>query len=150
MRVRFVHTLDQDPHPRANVRVGAVATEEELAPIAARLQAEISERGFLQHWSAVTESAAVNSATHLLEVFSPEVNKWTMVAEYCRRNGIDPSRVMAIGDGINDVQLIGNAGLGIAMANADQPVLDVAAHVTGHHDEDGFADAIERVLEGRW
>ncbi|UCD75169.1 MAG: HAD family phosphatase [Phycisphaerales bacterium] len=150
VRVRFVHALDQDPHPQASVRVGAVATEEELAPIATQLQAEISERGFLQHWSAVTESAAVDSATHLLEVFSPDVNKWTMVAEYCRRNEIDPQRVLAIGDGVNDVQLVGNAGLGIAMANADAPVLEAADRVTGHHDEDGLADAIERVLDGRW
>ena len=30
VRVRFVHSLDQDPHPGANVRVGAVATAREV------------------------------------------------------------------------------------------------------------------------
>lgn len=150
VRVRFVHELDDDPHPMANVRVGAVATEEELAPIARQLKAEISERGFLQHWSAVTESAATNSATHLLEVFNPHVNKWTMLTEYCRQNNIDTRRVVAIGDGINDVQIVGNAGLGIAMGNADDPVREVADLVTGYNDDDGVAEAIERLLDGRW
>ena len=45
---------------------------------------------------------------------------------------------MTIGDGSNDLQLVGNAGIGVAMGNAVEAVKDVAAFVTDSNDEDGM------------
>ncbi len=148
--VRFVMTLAEDPHPHESVRVGVVASEGELAPLADQLKQQVGDRCFMQHWAAVTETAARGSETHLLEIFNPQVNKWTMVKDYCDREGIDPTRVVAIGDGINDEAIVRHAGLGIAMANADPPVLDAADWVTSHdHNEDGVAEAIGYILNGQ-
>lgn len=147
VRVRFVHDLKDDPHPHDSVRMGAVASEGELAPLAAQLKDQLGDRAFLQHWAAVTESAATNSSTHLLEVFQPRVSKWTMLAEHMSAEGRDTSGVVTVGDGINDIEMIERAPLGIAMANADEAVLRVANLVVGHHDEDGFAQAVVHVLE---
>jgi len=150
VEVRHVDALHQDVHPRDTVRVGAVACEEKLAPLARWLRQELGERCWLQHWSAVTESHAIGSPTHLLEVFTSNVNKWTMIQGHCQRHGIDPSRVAAIGDGLNDVELVRNAGLGVAMANSCPEVTAVADRMTGDHDSDGAAIAIEKILCGQW
>jgi len=63
---------------------------------------------------------------------------------------VPPERVAAIGDEINDLQLIENAGLGVAMENAVPAVKAVARRVTRSHAHDGVAYAIERILSGEW
>jgi len=150
VRVRFAHDLDDDPHPHETLRAGAVARERELVPIAMLLRDSIGERGFLQHWSAVTATAATGSATHLLEVFNPRVNKGNTTLDVCRRRGVPPERIAAIGDGLNDVELIRDVGLGIAMGNADERVRAVADRVTTDNVSDGVAGAIDAVLSGAW
>lgn len=150
VQVRHAETLIEDVHPLDTVRAAAVACESRLAPLASQLKEVLGQRCFLQHWPAVTESQCIGLTTHLLEVFTPDVNKWTMIRDYCRNREIDPGRVAAIGDGLNDVELVGNAGMGIAMGNSIPAVLAAGKYVTGHHDDDGVATAIERILSGEW
>lgn len=150
VQVRFVDELEHDPHPHDTVRTAVVAHERELSSIADDLRRQLGDRAFLQHWSAVTETASTGAATHLLEVFNPNVNKWTMIDAHCGRLGIDPSRVAAIGDGLNDVELVREAGLGIAMAGADARTAAVADRTTADHEADGVALAIEHILAGSW
>ena len=148
--VRHAEHPDHDEHPGDTVRAGVVADSEHLAPVAESLREVLGPRAFLQHWAAVTESEATGSTTHLLEVFSPNVNKWTMISEHAREHGIPAERIAAIGDGLNDVELVENAGTGIAMANADPRVQAVAKRKTLGHDQHGVAHAIERILDGEW
>jgi HAD superfamily hydrolase (TIGR01484 family) len=148
--VRFVQSIDEDEHPHDTVRAGAVACESRLAPLAQDLRQQIGDRCVLQHWSAVTQTQAVGSSTHLLEVFCANVNKWTMIEAYCKRISMDPQRVAAIGDGLNDIELVRGAGLGIAMANASVDVRSAARQTTLHHDQDGVAHAVEQILSGAW
>lgn len=54
--------------------------------------------------------------------------------------------VIAIGDGYNDLSMIKFAGMGIAMGNAQEPVKKVADYITLTNDEDGVAEAIERIF----
>jgi Cof subfamily protein (haloacid dehalogenase superfamily) len=148
--VRFAEHVAEDEHPHDTVRAGVVASSRELAPIAEDLRTQLGDRAFLQHWAAVTATEATGSTTHLLEVFNPQVNKWMMITAICQERGIEPAHVAAIGDGLNDVEIVGGAGLGIAMANADPRVVAVADQVTDDHDDHGVARAIERILEGQW
>ncbi len=147
---RRVVGLHEDPHPGDTVRAGAVASEERLRPLARRLRSEFGDRCFLQHWSAVTSTHAIGSPTHLLEIFDAKVSKWSMLQEFCGPRDIPRQRIAAIGDGLNDVEVVGSAGLGIAMANAGPELLQVAARETGHHDADGVAMAIDNILCGAW
>jgi hydroxymethylpyrimidine pyrophosphatase-like HAD family hydrolase len=59
---------------------------------------------------------------------------------------IDPSEICAVGDDVNDIPMIRNAGLGVAMGHARPEVLAAADLVTGDHDEDGVAMLVENVL----
>jgi len=149
-RVRHLESLDQDEHPEDSLRAGAVGCSSRLEPIAGTLRALLGERCFLQHWSAVTESAATGSSTHLLEVFTANVNKWTMISSHCQRHEMDSKRVAAIGDGLNDVEMLQNAGLGIAMANAGHEAKAAADRHTNDHNHHGVAEAIDRIISGEW
>lgn len=130
----------------ATVRVGTVAVGEELEPLAAALREELGPSIVLQHWSAQTATEAIGSRTHLLECFAAETNKWTMGLEVCALRGVRPEATVAVGDGLNDLALVGSAGFGIAMGNADPRVVAVAKARAGHHDRGGFAEAIELAL----
>ncbi|MEM7228949.1 MAG: HAD-IIB family hydrolase [Planctomycetota bacterium] len=146
VEVRHVDHLDDDAHPEHSLRVGAVASGSAFGSIATTLRDVLRDRAVLQHWGAVTESEATGSPTHLLEVFDTDVNKWTMVERFCARFGYDPGRVAAVGDGLNDRELIAGAARSFAMDNADQVVRSTAQHVVAHHDCDGVAEAIELLL----
>lgn len=53
---------------------------------------------------------------------------------------------MAIGDGSNDLDMVANAGVGVAMGNAVRSVKEAASLVVASNDEDGIAEAIELLI----
>ena len=131
------------------LRIAAVAPGVAFAGPLEAVQATLGEAARVWHWEAVTDAALGHQPVHLMEIFNPQANKWGMVVHWCARNGVDPAHVVAIGDGLNDVELIRSAPLGVAMANADARVLAVADYVTCHHDDDGVADVIHALLQRR-
>ena len=58
--------------------------------------------------------------------------------------GIAMDEVLAIGDDINDIQMIRAAGIGVAMGNAQEPVKRATEYHTDLCEENGFAKALER------
>ena len=56
------------------------------------------------------------------------------------------SECIAIGDAQNDMEMIRSSGLGLAVANSQKAVLDIADEVVPSNDEDGVAVAIEQYL----
>lgn len=46
--------------------------------------------------------------------------------------------IICFGDGLNDIEMIEHAGIGVAMGNAAEELKKRADHVTGHVDEDGL------------
>lgn len=61
-------------------------------------------------------------------------------------SGVDLSRVMAIGDGFNDVEMFRAVGMPVAMGHAPERVRCLAMHTTGTLEQDGVAQAIERYV----
>lgn len=64
----------------------------------------------------------------------------------CRLLGIDPARVLAIGDSDNDIPMLETAGYAVAMGNASPGVRAVADWVAPSLSEDGVARALERLI----
>ncbi len=58
--------------------------------------------------------------------------------------GIFPAEMVAFGDGQNDISMLKYAGLGVAMANADEKVKAAADEITLSNEEDGLAAVLER------
>jgi Cof subfamily protein (haloacid dehalogenase superfamily) len=71
-------------------------------------------------------------------------SKATGLTALAQRLDISMDQVMAIGDGINDREMLQAAGWGVAMGHASKALKAVADAVTGNNSEDGAAQAIER------
>ena len=54
--------------------------------------------------------------------------------------------VIAIGDGVCDVNMLQVAGLGIAMGHAQDSVKVCADYVTASNEEDGVAQSVEKLI----
>jgi len=84
-----------------------------------------------------------------IEINARTSTKGQALLTLCALLDIPPAQAMALGDGTNDLDMIRNAGLGVAMGNAAPELLAAADHVTGSNNEAGFAAAVERfVLRG--
>jgi hydroxymethylpyrimidine pyrophosphatase-like HAD family hydrolase len=84
----------------------------------------------------------------MCEIVRVDASKWTAVLNLAELWGIEPGEICAVGDDANDIPMIRNAGLGVAMGHAHPDVQSVADHVTGGHDEDGVAMLVNEVLLG--
>ncbi|WP_342463140.1 Cof-type HAD-IIB family hydrolase [Ureibacillus sp. FSL K6-8385] len=52
---------------------------------------------------------------------------------------------IAFGDGLNDIEMLQAAGIGVAMGNAKEQVKEVADVVGGHVDDDGLAKVMKQL-----
>jgi HAD superfamily hydrolase (TIGR01484 family) len=66
---------------------------------------------------------------HGMTVAPVGLSKWTGVLAYCERAGVDPGRVLAIGDGANDRELLANASIALVPVDAHEDALGAAHHV---------------------
>ena len=84
----------------------------------------------------------------MCEFLRHDANKWTAILHLAELWGIEPGAICAVGDDVNDIPMIKNAGLGVAMGHARLEVRGAADLVTGDHDEDGVAMLVDQVLLG--
>lgn len=83
------------------------------------------------------------------DISAKGTNKWTAIKELMTKLGISENEVIAIGDNINDIKMIENAGLGVAMKNGSPHVRALADVVAPSNNEDGVAYIVEKyVLNG--
>jgi Cof subfamily protein (haloacid dehalogenase superfamily) len=92
-------------------------------------------------------SNATFSKPNYLEIVPIGVNKAEALKQLAAILGLDLSQFAAIGDGLNDIEMLREAGLGIAMGNAPDAVKSVADWVTGTNDQDGVALAVQRLFK---
>jgi Cof subfamily protein (haloacid dehalogenase superfamily) len=93
------------------------------------------------------EATAVRSQTYYLDVTPPGHDKGTFVEAMAKRLGISAAAVATIGDMENDLPMFAKSGVSFAMGNAADNVKQRATHVTDSNERDGFAGAIETVLQ---
>ena len=86
------------------------------------------------------------SKSNYLEVLPVGVNKAKALVALSQSLDIDPSQVAAIGDGLNDLEMLSEAGLPIAMGNAVDVLKLKAKWIVSTNDEGGVAEAARRLL----
>jgi HAD superfamily hydrolase (TIGR01484 family) len=94
-----------------------------------------------------TEATAVRSQTYYLDVTPAGHDKGTFVDAMARRLEISADAIATIGDMHNDLPMFARSGVSFAMGNAADDVKQRANHVTDTNERDGFARAIETILE---
>jgi len=75
-----------------------------------------------------------------LAVRPPGVTKWSAVLAYCNVHGISPDRVLAVGDGHNDRELLAHAAISCAVVGGDAELARHADHLVGPPEVGGWAD----------
>lgn len=88
----------------------------------------------------------VRSQPIIAEFLVKGVSKATGLKSLADRLGVDAAHVMAIGDQLNDLEMLEWAGLGVAMGNAVAGIKEVADVVTGSNEDAGVAQAIEKYI----
>lgn len=98
----------------------------------------------MKKFGHVTEQ--VKSMKFYYEVMPLGLSKGSSIIEACKIFGIDIKDTIVFGDQMNDMSMFEVAGTGVAMANAVDPIKDVADYVTKSNDEDGIAYYLENFI----
>jgi Cof subfamily protein (haloacid dehalogenase superfamily) len=86
------------------------------------------------------------SSHNYIEVMPAGVSKWSGILIGQQMSGIRESKIYTVGDHYNDLEMIQNADLGVAMGNAVEEVKRTAAHQIGHVTEDAVADFLADLM----
>lgn len=91
------------------------------------------------------ETQIFRSEPCFLEVVPKNVDKAYSLKHLLSILGIAREEMVCCGDSFNDISMLRYAGLGVAMANGQKEVKDVANYITENdNDHDGIAEVIER------
>jgi hydroxymethylpyrimidine pyrophosphatase-like HAD family hydrolase len=83
----------------------------------------------------------------LVDVNAAGCSKGTTLARWATAQGFAREEVMAVGDNLNDLEMLEFAGTAVVMGNAADGVKRARPfHITGTNDEGGLADAIRRFI----
>ena len=80
------------------------------------------------------------------EITSKNVDKWNALEMLIEMLNITKDEVITIGDNANDVKMIQNAGLGVAMGESAPYIKEQANIVTESNDNDGVAKILQQYL----
>ncbi|KXS42895.1 MULTISPECIES: Cof-type HAD-IIB family hydrolase [unclassified Candidatus Frackibacter] len=86
------------------------------------------------------------SKPRFIEIMQKGVSKGIALAELAADLGIKKSEIIAIGDSLNDLEMIQYAGLGVAVANAASEVKERADYITKSNEEAGVAEVIKKFV----
>ena len=104
-----------------------------------------------QAWELVKDEpySIMSSTVNDLELMPPGVDKGLGMRKLAEHLGLTAEQIMTIGDGGNDVDMLRQAGIGVAMANASEEAKAAADHILAwSNDEDGVAKAVWAVIKG--
>lgn len=76
-------------------------------------------------------------------VAPPGLSKWDGVTAFCEHKGLDATKVLAMGDGPNDLELLDGAAVAVVMADGHPDALARADHVVARSAEGGWAQVLD-------
>ena len=86
------------------------------------------------------------SEPYFLELVPKGIDKARSLSVLLDELGLKREELMAAGDGFNDLSMVKFAGMGVAMANAQDVVKENADFITLSNEEDGVAHAVEKFI----
>ena len=100
-----------------------------------------------QMYEALKDRMGVyRSEPYFLELVPKGIDKAQSLSVLLDKIGATREEMIAIGDGFNDKSMIEFAGLGVAMANAQEVVKQAANYITLSNEEDGVAAVVEKFM----
>jgi Cof subfamily protein (haloacid dehalogenase superfamily) len=114
----------------------AVLDPERVPAVRARLEDRFHDRLFV-----------TTSLPHFLELGHPDVSKGTGLTFVARLLGLEPVRIVAFGDGENDIDLLRTAGYGVAIEGSHPALLAEADATCPGPEREGVAAVIDAYLD---
>ena len=114
---------------------GAPDAKERLAELEKEMYEELKDK-----------MGVYRSEPYFLELVPKGIDKAQSLSVLLEELGMSRDEMIAIGDGYNDLSMIKFAGLGVAMANAQDIVKENADYITLSNDEDGVAAVVEKFI----
>lgn len=109
-------------------------------------------KALVSDFGPVEEFSVVLSISRCISVMPRKTSKGAGVLALCRYLSICPSRVVAVGDSGNDIEMIRSVGYGVAMANAKEEVKKYARMVVNRNDHielPGIAQLLKHIVKCR-
>lgn len=94
----------------------------------------------IEHWNW-------GAPYHIIEVMNKQMNKAEALKKIAEEYHIPKERIIAFGDGANDLEMIDYAGIGVAMGNAIDELKTLAKHVTDTNEKHGVANFLANYFE---
>ena len=95
-----------------------------------------------------TKAKFVRSRPYYLEVVPLNVHKGLGVEVVAARYQLKKAEILGVGDGLNDLELLEDSGMKVAMENGADALKQIADVIAPPHDQDGFARLLEALLRG--
>lgn len=142
-----LRTSEWWPRPRdAHPPLDPLEWRRPMTKLLARFpHAELDEAFGVVRALAGDDATVTLAGDAFVEVSAPGVSKRAAVEALAGELGIERREVVAFGDHLNDAELLGWAGLGVAVANAHAGARAAADELTSSNDEDGVALVLERL-----
>lgn len=80
------------------------------------------------------------------EITNENVNKWTAIEFLLEKLNIAKEDVIAIGDNVNDKEMIEEAGLGVVMGNSNPKMKEIADKIVADNNSEGVLEAINKYV----
>ncbi|MBC8105177.1 MAG: Cof-type HAD-IIB family hydrolase [Anaerolineae bacterium] len=138
--VRKLPTLSTFDHSHT-IRLSVIAAMDSLDDVQRAIDVRFADRIFYHRMTIP------HKGVELMEIFDPSVNKWEGILHVARKHDVLPEEIVAIGDDFNDLHMIRNAGLGVAMGNARPEVQRLAKRVIGTNEQEGLAKFLEELVD---
>ncbi|MDD1691147.1 MAG: phosphoglycolate phosphatase [Methanoregula sp.] len=81
---------------------------------------------------------------YAIHLQAPGINKGTTLVPLAEALGLGPEDFLAVGDSVNDIQMIRAAGIGIAVANAHPDAKAAADYVAVNEYGNGFVEGVKK------
>ncbi len=86
-------------------------------------------------------------AYYYTEITNQNVNKWVAVQQLAKKLGIQKEEIIAIGDNINDKEMVEKAEIGIVTGNSCPEMKKIANDRVSSNDKNGVAEAIYKYIK---
>jgi HAD superfamily hydrolase (TIGR01484 family) len=80
---------------------------------------------------------------YTVTVAPTEQSKWDGIVAFCAAQGLDSKRVLAVGDGANDIEMLDGAAIAVVPEDAHIGARERADHVVARASEGGWADILD-------
>lgn len=88
-----------------------------------------------------------NDNMWMLQILGKNISKGGSLISFAESKKIPKSKIISFGDNFNDVEMIKESGLGIAMANAQPEILNIADAITLSNDDNGIVYALSQLFD---